>query len=132
MDVERRRQLEEVYRAARKQEPDHVRVFLAEACGTDEELRREVEVLLKQRVWDALRASPMEELAVAAAPARLLPDNIGQYRILHLVGEGGMGAVYEAEQERPRRIVALKVIKPGLVSPEILRRFEHETLALGR
>jgi serine/threonine protein kinase len=43
-----------------------------------------------------------------------------------------MGAVYEAEQEHPRRVVALKVIKPGLVSTELLRRFEHEVRALGR
>src|SRR5262249_479337 len=43
-----------------------------------------------------------------------------------------MGAVYEAEQEQPRRTVALKIIKPGMASPELLRRFEHETEALGR
>jgi non-specific serine/threonine protein kinase/serine/threonine-protein kinase len=48
------------------------------------------------------------------------------------VGEGGMGAVYEAEQENPRRFVALKVIKPGWTSPELLRRFEQEAQALGR
>jgi non-specific serine/threonine protein kinase/serine/threonine-protein kinase len=64
--------------------------------------------------------------------ARPLPAHIGQYRILSLLGEGGMGAVYRAEQEHPRRIVALKVIKPGLATPELLRRFERESLALGR
>ena len=42
-----------------------------------------------------------------------------------------MGAVYEAEQEQPRRRVAIKAIKPGLASPVLLRRFEHETQALG-
>jgi hypothetical protein len=57
---------------------------------------------------------------------------IGRYRILRLIGEGGMGAVYEAEQDQPRRIVALKVIKPGLANPELLRRFAQETQALGR
>jgi tetratricopeptide (TPR) repeat protein len=67
-------------------------------------------------------------VSATAQPHRLL----GSYRILRLLGEGGMGAVYEAEQEHPRRVVALKVIKPGLASPELLRRFELESRALGR
>ena len=74
--------------------------------------------------------SGSSEPAVGAAPAQ--PYRVGSYRILRLLGEGGMGAVYEAEQEQPRRIVALKVIKPGLASPELLRRFELESRALGR
>jgi predicted Ser/Thr protein kinase len=60
------------------------------------------------------------------------PAQIARYRILRLIGEGGMGAVYEAEQEHPRRTVALKIIKPGLATPELLRRFEQEAQALGR
>ena len=60
------------------------------------------------------------------------PAAIGRYRILRLIGEGGMGSVYEAEQERPRRIVALKVIRPGLVSPGTLWRFRQESEALAR
>jgi tetratricopeptide (TPR) repeat protein/predicted Ser/Thr protein kinase len=60
------------------------------------------------------------------------PDVIGQYKILDVLGEGGMGVVYRAEQERPRRRVALKVIKPGVESRETLRRFEHEGQVLGR
>jgi tetratricopeptide (TPR) repeat protein/predicted Ser/Thr protein kinase len=63
---------------------------------------------------------------------RQLPATIGRYRILRLLGEGGMGAVYEAEQEQPRRTVALKVIKAAWASPEIIRRFEKESQALGR
>jgi len=59
-------------------------------------------------------------------------SQIGRYKITRLIGEGGMGAVYEAEQDQPRRIVALKVIKPGLASPELLRRFAQESQALGR
>jgi serine/threonine protein kinase len=57
---------------------------------------------------------------------------IGRYRILRKVGEGGMGRVYEAEQDNPRRIVALKVIRAEYAGPELLKRFEHEAQALGR
>src|SRR4029079_11147079 len=47
-------------------------------------------------------------------------------------GEGGMGTVYEAEQDNPRRTVGLKVIRPGLVSPELVKRFNHEAQSLAR
>jgi serine/threonine protein kinase len=57
---------------------------------------------------------------------------IGRYRIIRLLGEGGMGVVYQAEQEQPRRVVALKVIRPGFATAETLRRFQHESEALGR
>ena len=63
---------------------------------------------------------------------RPMPAAIGRYRVLGLVGEGGMGVVYEAEQEQPRRTVALKVVKPGLTDPEVLRRFELESQSLAR
>jgi eukaryotic-like serine/threonine-protein kinase len=63
---------------------------------------------------------------------RPMPATIGRYRVLGLIGEGGMGAVYEAEQEQPRRTVALKVVKAGLTSPEVLRRFEQESQSLAR
>ncbi len=57
---------------------------------------------------------------------------IGSYRLLEILGEGGMGVVYLAEQERPRRRVALKVVRPGLATPRMLRRFELESQVLGR
>ena len=57
---------------------------------------------------------------------------IGRYRILRVIGEGGMGTVYEAEQDKPRRVVALKVIRPGYASPQLLKRFEQESQVLGR
>ncbi len=57
---------------------------------------------------------------------------LGKYRILRVVGEGGMGVVYEAEQDHPRRIVALKVIKAGMASFELQRRFELESQVLAR
>jgi serine/threonine protein kinase/Tfp pilus assembly protein PilF len=60
------------------------------------------------------------------------PAEIGAYKILGVIGEGGMGVVYLAEQQRPRRQVALKVIRPGLATPAMLRRFEYESDVLGR
>jgi non-specific serine/threonine protein kinase/serine/threonine-protein kinase len=56
----------------------------------------------------------------------------GRFRLVRLMGRGGMGAVYEAEQDSPRRTVALKVIKPGLASEELACRFAQESQALGR
>jgi tetratricopeptide (TPR) repeat protein/predicted Ser/Thr protein kinase len=57
---------------------------------------------------------------------------LGHYRIVRKIAEGGMGAVYEAEQDNPRRTVALKVIRQGFPSEALLRRFEHEAQILGR
>jgi tetratricopeptide (TPR) repeat protein len=65
----------------------------------------------------------------ARSPDR--PAVIGGYKILDVLGEGGMGVVYRAQQENPRRTVALKVIKPGVNSREMLKRFEHEGQVLG-
>src|SRR6266513_291235 len=76
--------------------------------------------------------SHIPSIASISAGSARPPDTIGKYRILRLLGEGGMGVVYEAEQEQPRRTVALKVIKPGLASPELLRRFAQESQALAR
>ena len=61
-----------------------------------------------------------------------IQHRIGGYRILERLGEGGMGVVFKAEQRHPRRLVALKVIRPMLVGGSSLRRFEHEAEALGR
>lgn len=62
----------------------------------------------------------------------MIPSAIGRYRVLDVLGRGGMGIVYRAEQDQPHRQVALKVIHPGLVQPEFLRRFARESEALGR
>jgi tetratricopeptide (TPR) repeat protein len=60
------------------------------------------------------------------------PARIGPFRIIALIGHGGMGMVYEAEQERPSRLVALKIVRPGMVPESALRRFELEYEFLGR
>ena len=66
----------------------------------------------------------------AVAPA--IPARIGRYTIVRVLGEGGMGTVYEAEQDQPKRAVALKVIRAGYLSPQLMKRFEHESAVLGR
>jgi eukaryotic-like serine/threonine-protein kinase len=75
---------------------------------------------------------PSKEAGWMGEAESALPATIGHYRVVHLLGEGGMGVVYEAEQENPRRAVALKVLKPGFAGAELRRRFEQECSALGR
>ncbi len=67
-----------------------------------------------------------------AATEDSTPQQIGSYKIIRTIGEGGMGTVYEAEQENPKRTVALKVIRAGLASAGLLKRFELESQVLGR
>ena len=113
--------------------PERRAVFLRDACAGDSALRVEVEALLACDASDAdLPRSPLVRDSETAAPHPRAPDYIGRYRVVCLLGEGGMGAVYEAEQDNPRRPVALKVIRPGLVSPSLLKRFAQEAQILGR
>jgi tetratricopeptide (TPR) repeat protein len=153
MEPERWAAVESLYHAALEREPAERSRWLQQACGDDAGLRTEVESLLAYaganlsnpaarpemaKVWNHLASDPNDGAATAeagsasASPPAALPSVIGRYRILRLLGEGGMGIVYEAEQEHPRRKVALKVIKSGLGDPKLVRRFEQEALALGR
>jgi tetratricopeptide (TPR) repeat protein len=80
---------------------------------------------------------PTSDAGITAAPSGLgagpgHPARIGPFRILALIGHGGMGMVYEAEQERPNRLVALKIVRRGMVQDSALRRFELEYEFLGR
>jgi eukaryotic-like serine/threonine-protein kinase len=68
----------------------------------------------------------------AEAPLDATGLRIGDYRIIEILGSGGMGVVYTAEQESPRRTVAIKLLPAGLSSRSLLRRFEHEAEILGR
>ncbi len=98
-----------------------------EACG-DVGLRAELASLLAHHEADSafLGGTPARPCAPSA------PLSVASYRILGLLGEGGMGVVYRAEQDRPRRVVALKLIRPGCLSPRMLQRFEREAQLLGR
>jgi serine/threonine protein kinase/WD40 repeat protein len=108
--------------------------YVSEACGADETLRRSVEDLLEAcEKSGGFLEQPLGRLpdALMAAPIELIPDRVGPYRIIKELGEGGMGVVYLAQQETPvRRQVALKIIKPGLDTRQIIARFEAERQVL--
>lgn len=103
--------------------------FLDEACGNDATLRRDAERMLAAGLSDDLfleplvRRQPDEDLAVGS--------RLGPFTIVGRLGEGGMGAVFEAEQASPRRRVALKIVRGALLSPAARQRFEYEIEALG-
>src|SRR5262249_10693136 len=120
--------------------------ILNRECGSDVELRRRVEALLQAndqpgRFLDRPLdpgltggAPPGGDVATApksAPPAEGPGTHMGPYKLLQQIGEGGMGIVYMAEQDEPvRRRVALKIIKPGMDSAAVIRRFEAERQAL--
>ena len=109
--------------------------FLDDACGDDAGLRTQVTELLNvhDRVGSFLDAPPVDSDATleTRAPSETAGTRIGRYKILQEIGEGGFGTVYMAEQEEPvRRKVALKIIKLGMDTKQIIARFEAERQAL--
>jgi tetratricopeptide (TPR) repeat protein len=111
--------------------------FLDEACGGDAEVRREVDRLLAVNTGSDAFLEPLPSEVISACfedvqQGGFVGHRIGRYRVIRRIDAGGMGAVFEAEQENPRRTVALKIIRPGLATPPMLRRFEYETQVLGR
>jgi WD40 repeat protein/serine/threonine protein kinase len=115
--------------------PDQWAAYLDEACAGEDALRRRVEVLLQAHagadsLFDHSGPSPVttvDEPAVAERPGMV----IGPYKLLEQIGEGGFGVVFMAEQQQPvRRKVALKVVKPGMDSKQVIARFEAERQAL--
>ncbi|HVP73934.1 MAG TPA: serine/threonine-protein kinase [Phycisphaerales bacterium] len=139
-----------IFLAARAIAGEARQSLLSHECGDDSGLRREVDRLLaadptivaaRHGAADGHEAPSIAGVVQRAAAQALrdaqhdeapLPKRIGRYRILCRLGAGGMGAVYQAEQENPRRIVALKVMRPGLMSRSMMRRFEYEAEVLGR
>jgi serine/threonine protein kinase len=126
-------------RAAEIEAPADRRVFLDQQCGDDAVLRAQVESLLaaSEKVGSFLDRPAVQVPAADGATGVYRPvtegvgSRIGPYKLLQQIGEGGMGAVFMAEQQEPvRRTVALKIIKPGMDSAQVIARFEVERQAL--
>ncbi|MBK7406173.1 MAG: protein kinase [Phycisphaerales bacterium] len=142
MSPDELRKLEGIFSAAMELPAAARDGFIEEQCAGNAELRAEVASLLAH----ASGSIGMLDVPPVAAPigatfnnepvrfeATLPSDKrIGAYLVLRFLGAGGMGVVYLAEQDRPRRTVALKLIRGAMASPSLLRRFEHEAEILGR
>src|SRR5262245_23745293 len=106
------------------------REFLDAQCGDNHELRCEVEALVKHHVQlgEFLDSPAADALGPTILKSALLEEpgaQIGLYKLLEKIGEGGFGVVFMAEQTAPvRRKVALKVIKPGMDTRQVIARFE--------
>jgi non-specific serine/threonine protein kinase/serine/threonine-protein kinase len=148
MTPERWRRVETVFQTALDVAPENRERFLAEACAGDEVLRREVECLIEDyEAADEFLEQPaidLKQIAGNEEPtlrAEDMPGNahglesgarVGAYRVLRELGRGGMGAVYLAERADGdfRKLVAVKVVKRGMDTDFVLRRFHHERRAL--
>ncbi len=109
--------------------------FLDEACAGRPAVRAEIEELLNAHgsagSFMGCPAAPAAETASFDAPVADIGSSVGPYRLMEQVGEGGMGLVFVAEQFQPvRRKVALKIIKPGMDTRQVVARFEAERQAL--
>src|SRR5215831_16833637 len=130
MTPERWREVTQIYGAVVSQAPERRAAAVAELCGTDEELRREVESLLQSKDGESLleraavdRGSVMQMLSVGS--------QIGVFRIDSLLGVGGMGEVYRARDTKLNRDVAIKILPPAFANdPDRLARFKREAQVL--
>src|SRR6267154_1946303 len=127
-----------VLNAALELRPAERAAYLESACAGDDALRRQVETLLQahERAESFLETPPggldfNRTQLVSPPPTEKPGDRIGRYKLLQQIGEGGCGVVYMAEQEEPvRRRVAVKVIKLGMDTKQVIARFEAERQAL--
>jgi len=134
--------LQSLFTAALENPPGEREAFLRARCDSDEELLADVlrllhahddsKDLLEPAVAFGDDSPPAERETGSSAGDCFLPDRIGPYEPVRLIAEGGMGAVYEAVQENPRRTVAVKIIRPTFITRGLLQRFEHEAHVLGR
>jgi WD40 repeat protein/serine/threonine protein kinase len=129
--------------AIEKHAPDEWPVFLDGACAEDAPLRKRVEQLLRAHAQLGSFHETPEHAGGAAVDQRHAADTtrlaegpgtvIGPYKLLEQIGEGGFGVVFMAEQTQPlRRKVALKIVKPGMDTRQVVARFEAERQALAR
>ena len=117
--------------ALQKKSPAEREHYLAGACQGQPELRQQVEALLQAHEQAGAFLAKTVQLSPSDFGAERAGTMIGRYKLLELIGEGGFGTVWMAEQEEPvRRRVALKVIKPGMDTKQVLARFESERQAL--
>jgi len=132
---------ETIFEAALQLPPEQRAAHLKQACGDDAQLRQRVERLLKsheEASKDFLEQPPQalgpnKTIVVASPPIaeEQLGTMIGRYKLLEKIGEGGFGVVYVAEQREPvKRRVALKIIKLGMDTKQVVARFEVERQAL--
>lgn len=124
--------IESIFTKAVEQPVDQRAAYLDEACP-DEDVRREVERLLAAHpdAKNYLARPAVDADATIEPSAASERTQIGPYRLMEIIGEGGFGVVYVAEQQKPvRRKVALKVVKPGMDTKDVLARFEAEQQAL--
>ena len=138
MDTQRWEQIQTLFLAVLERDPDEQATFLDEACAGDSELRRVVEGMLASHEQSQALAIENRllagELVEATDPEDLLDTRIGPYRLKRLIGRGGMGDVYLAERddEQYRQEVALKLVRPGFHTAEIVTRFRTERQILAR
>src|SRR5947207_2786065 len=127
---------ETIFAAALALPPEERAACLDQACGGDAALRHRVEILLNAHAAGAFLEEPAA--AVTAHILQVFPpiserpgDKVGRYKLLQQIGEGGCGVVYMAEQTEPvQRRVALKIIKLGMDTKQVIARFESERQAL--
>lgn len=104
--------------------------FIRSQCGDDAALLALVRQLLSADAGSD--GGPLDAPLFRGSRGEECPTRLGNYELVRVIGEGGMAVVYEARQESPRRTVAIKVLRAGVFSHELLRRFEHEAHILGQ
>src|SRR5215510_12088406 len=135
IDIQRYRRIDEIFQAALELDPNERPSYISQACSGDETLLREVEYLLasEDERWELIGTPAFEMVAPLLAkdqPQLKAGDSIGHYQVVSLLGVGGMGQVYLAEDAKLGRKVALKLLPTSYTRDESrLRRFQQEARA---